>query len=155
MKTVNMIRMTREDGSQAKVPLRGSPEAAGYDIRAFTPEAGGTYDVLPGCTVLISTGIRVDMLGTGLMMDIHGRSGLGSKQGIVLANCVGIIDPDYQGELLIAMRNHSVKTFYINDGERIAQLVFRQVEVVGFKEVTEFVTATDRGEGGFGSTGVK
>lgn len=132
----------------AKVPTRGSKYAAGYDLYAATE-----YDIeiAPHSTVMIGTGISIeqpDMVFGG----IFARSGLASKKGLRPANCVGIIDSDYRGEIIVALHNDTDEIQSISSGERIAQLIFFSFEKVYFNVVDE-LNETERGEGGFGSSG--
>jgi dUTP pyrophosphatase len=107
---------------------------------------------MPGETHLIPTGLSVHIADPGLAAMILPRSGLGHKHGIVLGNLVGLIDSDYQGELMVSCWNRGQTPFTIEVGERIAQMVLVPVVQADFEIVTEF-DASDRGEGGFGSTG--
>lgn len=134
----------------ATVPTRGSVSAAGYDLYAAS-----TYNIeIPrGETVKIGTGIAVE-IPEGYFGAIFARSGLATKKGLRPANAVGVIDSDYRGELIVALHNDSNMTQYVDAGERIAQLVILPYLNVDFNEVDE-LNSTDRGEGGFGSTGSK
>ncbi|MDY6375504.1 MAG: dUTP diphosphatase, partial [Succinivibrionaceae bacterium] len=107
----------------------------------------------PGETVFIPSGIAVNMKNPDMAAVVLPRSGLGAKHGLVLGNLVGLIDSDYQGELVIAAWNRGQKDITVTPGERIAQLVFLPVIQADFTEVDEF-DKSERGEGGFGSTGV-
>lgn len=109
----------------------------------------------PGQTVMISSGIKMDMRDEKklLMGMIVPRSGLGVKHGIVLSNLTGIIDADYQGEIGISVWNRSNMTYVIKPGERVCQMIFVEVVQPKFVEVDEFDSKSERGEGGFGSTG--
>ena len=106
----------------------------------------------PGATTLIPTGLAIYISDPGFAALILPRSGLGHKHGIVLGNLVGLIDSDYQGELMVSCWNRGSAAFTITPQERIAQLVIVPVQQVAFQEVSEF-TASDRGTTGFGSTG--
>lgn len=130
----------------AHTPTRGSDKAAGYDL--YTCE--GTH-ILPGQTKLIPTGLAIQP-PAGYCAKIYARSGLATKRGLRPANCVGICDEDYTGEYMVALHNDSNETQYIEDGERIAQLVFERYYFVEFEEVKK-LEETERGSGGFGSTG--
>ena len=132
----------------AHIPTQGSNKAAGYDLYAWE----GTY-ILPGQTKLIPTGLAIQP-PAGYCAKIYARSGLASKKGLRPANCTGICDEDYTGEYMVALHNDSDQIQYIQDGERIAQLVFERYYIVEFEEV-EHLDETDRGMGGFGSTGTK
>ncbi len=134
-------------------PLAGyaTPGSAGLDLRALT-EANITLE--PGQTTLIPTGMAIHLADPGYAAVILPRSGLGHKHGIVLGNLVGLIDSDYQGQLFVSVWNRSQEAFEINVGDRIAQLVVVPVAQVEFEVVDDF-DKSSRGEGGFGSTGVK
>ena len=134
----------------ATVPTRGSASAAGYDLYAAS-----TYNIeIPrGETVKIGTGIAVE-IPEGYFGAVFARSGLATKKGLRPANAVGVIDSDYRGELIVALHNDSNMTQYVDAGERIAQLVILPYLNVDFTEVDK-LNSTDRGEGGFGSTGSK
>jgi deoxyuridine 5'-triphosphate nucleotidohydrolase len=136
-------------GSDLPLPRHATAGSAGLDLRACLDEA---LDLAPGATTLIPTGIAIHLADPGLAAMIIPRSGLGHKHGIVLGNLVGLIDSDYQGELLISCWNRGAQSFRIEPGERIAQLVIVPVLQVQFDVVTEFA-ASDRGSGGFGHTG--
>ncbi|ABI58186.1 deoxyuridine 5'-triphosphate nucleotidohydrolase [Alkalilimnicola ehrlichii MLHE-1] len=106
----------------------------------------------PGQTELLPSGMAVHMADAGMAATVLPRSGLGHKHGIVLGNLVGLIDSDYQGQILISCWNRGIEPFVINPGERVAQLVFVPVLRPRFQVVDEFTPST-RGEGGFGHTG--
>ena len=132
----------------AKTPTRGSEYAAGYDLYADVKE---DVKIKPYETVKIGTGLAMEV-PDGYFGAIFARSGLASKEGLRPANCVGVCDSDYRGEYIVAIHNDSEKTRTITAGERIAQLVVMPYLPVTFDEVAE-LTDTNRGEGGFGSTG--
>ena len=134
----------------AQAPTRGSEQAAGWDLHADA-EARDIITLLPGETKKISTGIAV-ALPTGTFGAIYARSGLATKRGLAPANKVGVIDSDYRGPIIVALKNESNEIQYIEHGERIAQLVVQPYISVDFIETNEIGTTT-RGEGGFGSTG--
>ena len=136
-------------GSKISLPKYATAGSAGMDLRACI-EAPIT--VAAGETVLIPTGIAIDMRDPHMAAMILPRSGLGHKHGIVLGNLVGLIDSDYQGEIKISCWNRSAENYTIEVGERIAQLVFMPTLKVSFNIVSDF-NATERGEGGFGHTG--
>jgi len=138
-------------GNNIPMPHNGTDDSAGLNIRACLED---TLVLNPGETKLIPTGMSVYIEDTGLAAMILPRSGLGHKHGIVLGNLVGLIDSDYQGELMVSCWNRSDKPFTMEIGERIAQLVIVPVIQAEFDLVDEF-KATERGEGGFGSTGTK
>ena len=111
-------------------------------------------EILPGETKLIPTGLAIHIADPGYAALILPRSGLGHKHGIVLGNLVGLIDSDYQGQLMVSTWNRGTDAFTLNSMERLAQLVIVPVLQVGFNVVEEFAES-DRGAGGFGSTGKK
>lgn len=142
----------------SKIPTRGSDYAAGYDLYAenvplSNDSINADYElhVLPGKTLKVGTGIAVE-LPKGTFGAIYARSGLGIKHGIVPANCVGIVDEDYRGEIVVALHNHSDKPFVFKFGDRIAQLVIQPYIAADINVVDE-LSDTERGNGGFGSTG--
>lgn len=132
-------------------PHYATPGAAGLDLRACIDSP---ITLRPGETVLVPTGIAIHLADPGLAAMILPRSGLGHKHGIVLGNLVGLIDSDYQGQIMVSTWNRGHTPFTIEPLERLAQLVVVPVLQVGFNVVDEF-TASERGEGGFGSTGKK
>jgi dUTP pyrophosphatase len=134
----------------AKEPTRGSEYAAGYDLYAATD---GEISLFPHTTQLIGTGLAFE-LPDGYFGAVYARSGLASKKGLRPANCVGVVDSDYRGEVMVALHNDSDHIMTIDAGERIAQLVLMPYVNMTFEQVEELNT-TNRGEGGFGSTGNK
>lgn len=132
----------------AVVPTKGSEKAAGFDLYACEG-----VDIMPGQTKLISTGLAIKP-PEGFCAKIYARSGLAAKRGLRPANCVGICDEDYTGEYMVALHNDSGELQTVDAGERVAQLVFEPYYTVTFVEVAE-LDKTDRGAGGFGSTGTK
>ena len=130
-------------------PHYATPGAAGLDLRACID---APLEIRPGQTTLVRTGMAIHLADPGLAAMILPRSGLGHKHGIVLGNLVGLIDSDYQGELMVSVWNRGQEGFTLNPLERIAQLVVVPVLQVGFNVVEDF-DASARGEGGFGSTG--
>jgi len=131
------------------LPNYASKGSAGLDLRACIDHV---QTLNPGETFLIPTGISIYIKDSNYAAVILPRSGLGHKHGIVLGNLVGLIDSDYQGELLVSCWNRSENAFLINPLERIAQLVILPVMQATFNKVDQF-SETERGEGGFGSTG--
>lgn len=131
------------------LPAYATDGSAALDLRAFM---GEPLVLAAGQVALIKTGFAMHIADAHLAAMILPRSGLGHKHGIVLGNLVGLIDSDYQGELMVSCWNRSDTDFTINPGDRIAQLVFVPIVRVGFEEVTEF-EESDRGQGGFGHTG--
>ncbi len=147
MKQQISIHVLREG---ATLPAYASLQAAGADLCACLPEA---VTIAPGKTVLIPTGLSM-ALPEGFAGLIYARSGLASKRGLAPANKVGVIDADYRGEILVALYNHSQEPQHIEPGERIAQLVIAACPQVEFRQVSS-LSETQRGSGGFGSTGRK
>lgn len=138
----------------AQIPTRGSEYAAGYDLYADMSDfmTNGTT-LQPHTTVKIGTGIAIE-IPEGYFGGIFPRSGLSTKKGLRPANTPGCIDADYRGEIIVALHNDSDQIQIIEKGERIAQLVVIPFLPVEFEEVKE-LSDTDRGSGGFGSTGTK
>lgn len=136
-------------GTEFPLPTYATPGSAGIDLRAMID---GPLILYPGDVQLINTGLSIFISNPGLAAYILPRSGLGHNHGIVLGNLVGLIDSDYQGELMISCWNRSDDQFKINVGDRIAQLVIVPVVRAQLKIVNDFV-ASERGEGGFGSSG--
>ncbi len=145
------FKVLRESARQ-NLPAYATTGSAGLDLRACIDTA---IELAPGATTLIPTGIAIHIADPGYAALILPRSGLGHKHGIVLGNLVGLIDSDYQGELMVSCWNRNAAgsaAFTIQPQERIAQLVIVPVQQVQFQEVADF-SASDRGAGGFGSTG--
>ena len=134
---------------QDHLPHYATPGAAGLDLRACLDEA---VELPPGGTYLVPTGIAIHLADANLAAMILPRSGLGHKHGIVLGNLVGLIDSDYQGELMVSVWNRGQSVFTVQPFERIAQMVIVPVVQAAFEVVSDFA-ASERGEGGFGSTG--
>ena len=132
----------------ASLPTRGSAYAAGYDLYACLDEA---VTVEAGATVKIGTGLSI-AVPEGYFGAIFARSGLATKEGLRPANCVGVADSDYRGEYIVALHNDSAVARTVTHGERIAQLVIMPFLSVEFEEA-DSLEETQRGEGGFGSTG--
>lgn len=135
---------------KAIMPTQGSDKAAGFDLYAVTEK--DSEIVWAGETKMIGTGLCME-IPDGYFGAIFARSGLATKQGLRPANCVGIIDSDYRGEIKVALHNDLSSDQFIHDGTRIAQIIFLPYPVITFKEV-DSLSETDRGEGGFGSTGI-
>ncbi|NUF50909.1 dUTP diphosphatase [Acinetobacter seifertii] len=136
-------------GKEWPLPSYATAGSAGLDLRACLDEA---IEIEPGQTVLVKTGMAIyihDVNFAGLILP---RSGLGHKHGIVLGNLVGLIDSDYQGELMVSVWNRGQTTFRLEQGERLAQYVLVPVVQAEFQQVEEF-EETLRGAGGFGHTG--
>ena len=136
-------------GTDFPLPAYATPGSAGMDLRALLD---APITLAPGDTTLVPTGLAIHIQDPGLCATILPRSGLGHKHGIVLGNLVGLIDSDYQGQLMVSVWNRGQTEFTLNPLDRIAQLVVVPVLQVGFNIVEEF-DASKRGEGGFGSTG--
>lgn len=132
----------------AILPTFGSPEAAGADLYACLEQ---DVTIAPGETVFVPTGLAME-LPRGYAGLIYARSGLACKRGLAPANKVGVVDGDYRGEFIVALHNHGTQTQTISTGERIAQLVVTPVLIPEYIEV-ETLSDTQRGAGGFGSTG--
>ena len=138
-----------DDRIKEAMPAYATTGSAGLDLRACLEQA---ITIQPGETTLIPTGMAIHLADPGYAAMILPRSGLGHKNGIVLGNLVGLIDSDYQGQLFVSCWNRSQTAFVMNPMERMAQLVIVPVVQANFKVVDEF-DASERGEGGFGSTG--
>jgi len=136
-------------GREFPLPTYATAGSAGLDLRACLD---GPLVLQPGQAELIPTGLAIWLEDPGLAAVVLPRSGLGHKHGVVLGNLVGLIDSDYQGQLMVSCWNRSREPFTIQPGERIAQLVVVPVVQVDLEVVEEF-TATARGEGGFGHSG--
>lgn len=136
-------------GKEFPLPNYATLGSAGLDLRACLPE---TLHLAPAQTFLIPTGIAIHLEDKNLAAMILPRSGLGHKHGIVLGNLVGLLDSDYQGEILISCWNRGTQTFMINPGDRIAQMIIVPVVQAKFEIVSEF-KESKRGAGGFGHTG--
>lgn len=136
----------------AQLPTQGSVEAAGYDLYADLGDEKD-IDIAPGTTKFIGTGLAF-ALPQGTFLGIYPRSGLACKQGLRPANCVGVIDSDYRGEVKVALFNDSGEVRTIAHGDRIAQGILQTYLCMNFTETDE-LPETDRGQGGFGSTGSK
>jgi dUTP pyrophosphatase len=133
----------------AALPAYATPGSAGLDLRACLDAA---VTLAPGQAQLIPTGLAIHIADPGLAAMILPRSGLGHKHGIVLGNLVGLIDSDYQGQLMVSCWNRGSAPFVVEPMERIAQMVIVPVVQATFRRVDDF-DASHRGEGGFGSTG--
>lgn len=138
-----------DERMRSQLPQYATPGSAGLDLRACLDEA---IDIAPGQTVLVPTGIAIYINDPRYCAMILPRSGLGHKHGIVLGNLVGLIDSDYQGQLMVSTWNRSTTSFRLEPMERLAQLVIVPVMQVEWTLVDEFASS-DRGAGGFGSTG--
>lgn len=138
--------------ANASYPMQGTPESAGYDLCVCE---GGVLN--PGQTMLFPTGLQFELTGMedkSYGIFIFARSGLAVKSGIAPANKVAVIDTDYRGEVMIPLHNHSSQPFEITEGMRVAQMVVMPVEHPTIKIIEGDLTETQRGSGGFGSTGL-
>lgn len=149
MNKVQLKILDARIGNTIPMPEYATKGSAGLDLRAAID---AQWLIQPGETQLIPTGLSVYLEDPSLAAMLLPRSGLGHKHGIVLGNLVGLIDSDYQGQLMVSVWNRGNKPFTIEIGERIAQMVIVPVVQVDFDVVEDFAES-DRGEGGFGSTG--
>lgn len=147
MKTIDVKIL--DPRMKEQMPAYATPGSAGLDLRACIDEA---ITIEPGQTILVPTGLAIHVGDPGYAAMILPRSGMGHKNGIVLGNLVGLIDSDYQGQLMVSTWNRSQAAFTLNPMERLAQLIIVPVLQVGFNIVEDF-DASERGAGGFGSTG--
>ncbi len=147
--TIELKILDPRIGTEYPLPVYAIPGSAGLDLRAILDEP---LTLQPGQTVLIPTGIAIHIGDANLCATILPRSGMGHKHGIVLGNLVGLIDSDYQGQLMVSTWNRGQSEFTIQPGDRIAQLVFMPVVQAQFSIVQDF-DASERGEGGFGHSG--
>jgi dUTP pyrophosphatase len=147
--TVQLRILDARIGREFPLPQQATVGAAGMDLRACVD---APVSLAPGAAELIPTGISIYIADPGLAAVLLPRSGLGHKHGIVLGNLVGLIDSDYQGPLMVSLWNRGSAAFTVNPGDRIAQMVFVPIVQVGFEVVADF-TASERGAGGFGSSG--
>ena len=136
-------------GNEWPMPTYATSGSAGLDLRACVAE---TTVIEPGQTVLVKTGLAIYIQDTNFAGLVLPRTGLGHKHGIVLGNLVGLIDSDYQGELMVSVWNRGQTAFSLEPGERLAQYILVPVVQAEFDLVDEF-EATERGAGGFGHTG--
>lgn len=151
MQKIQLKILDARIGSKFPLPRFATEGSAGVDLCACLDEH---LHIAPGATHLIPTGIAIHVADPGLAAVLLPRSGLGHKHGIVLGNLVGLIDSDYQGQILVSCWNRGQASYAIEPGDRIAQMVFVPVVQVEFEVVTEFVTSR-RGDGGFGHSGKK
>ena len=149
MKALHVKILNDRIGRDIPLPAYATEGSAGLDLRACLDEA---LTLAPGQTELIPTGLAIHIEDPSLCAMILPRSGLGHKHGIVLGNLVGLIDSDYQGQLFVSCWNRGQTTFTIEPGERIAQMVLVPVMQAEFEIVDEY-SDSDRGDGGFGSSG--
>jgi len=144
--TVKIVKLQQN----AHIPTYGSADAAGADLYACIDEA---VTIQPSQTVLIPTGLSME-IEQGFAGFIYARSGLATKRGLAPANKVGVIDSDYRGQVMVSLHNHTEQPQTVEPGERVAQMVFAPVYQAQFCEV-DALQETERGTGGFGSTGTK
>ena len=137
-------------GKSIPLPSYATDGSAAIDLRACLKEPIG---IQPGQSVLIGSGIAMNIKDSNIVGIIVPRSGLGIKKGIVLANTIGVIDSDYQGEIKIGLYNRSQNQYIVKPGERICQMLFMPVINATLKLVKDFSNTTYRGSGGFGHTG--
>ena len=149
MQKIKLKILDSRIGKEIPLPEYATHGSAGLDLRACVKE---NTDLAPKQTILIPTGLAIHIADEELAAVILPRSGLGHKHGIVLGNLVGLIDSDYQGELMVSCWNRSDTPFTIEVGARIAQLIFVPVVQAAFQIVEDF-QESHRGQGGFGSTG--
>jgi len=149
MKSIQVKIIDARIGTEFPLPAYATPGSAGMDLRALLIEP---LVLAPGETKLIPTGIAIHVGDPHLAAVILPRSGLGHKHGIVLGNLVGLIDSDYQGQLMVSCWNRGREPFTVQIGERIAQLIFVPVVQAQFEVVDDF-QSSERGHGGFGSSG--
>lgn len=149
MKKIDIKILDPRIGSTFPLPAYATPGSAGLDLRACLD---ASVELKPGETTLLPTGLAIHIGDANLAAVILPRSGLGHKHGVVLGNLVGLIDSDYQGQLMVSVWNRGQTTFVIEPGERIAQMVFVPVVQAEFNLVEDF-DASERGKGGFGHSG--
>jgi dUTP pyrophosphatase len=149
LRSIDLKILDPRVGDTIPLPHYATDGSAGLDMRAVIDEA---LTVGPGEATLVPTGLAIHVADPGLAAVLLPRSGLGHKHGLVLGNLTGLIDSDYQGQVFISCWNRSSKSYEIQPGERIAQMVFVPVEQVQFNVVEDF-DDSERGAGGFGHSG--
>ena len=149
MKKIDVKILDARVGAEFPLPTYATSGSAGLDLRACLESA---LEITPGMTTLVPTGLAIHIGDPGLAAVILPRSGLGHKHGIVLGNLVGLIDSDYQGQLMVSIWNRGQQSFTLQPGDRLAQLVFVPVVQAEFNLVEDF-DASARVEGGFGHSG--
>jgi dUTP pyrophosphatase len=149
LRSIDLKILDPRVGDTIPLPHYATDGSAGLDMRAVIDEA---LTVAPGETTLVPTGLAIHVADPGLAAVLLPRSGLGHKHGLVLGNLTGLIDSDYQGQVFISCWNRGSKSYEIQPGERIAQMVFVPVEQVQFNVVEDF-DDSERGAGGFGHSG--
>ena len=148
---IEFKRLDPRLGAEFPLPAYATALSAGMDLRAMLDQA---IELSPGEAQLVPTGLAIHIGDPGLCAVILPRSGLGHKQGLVMGNLVGLIDADYQGPLMVSLWNRGRFPITITPGDRVAQLVFLPVARAVFRQVDEF-ERSERGEGGFGHTGMR
>ena len=133
-------------------PAAATTGSAGFDLVAALPEDAPEIDITPGQRAVIPTGIAIEPLQPGVAGFVYSRSGLGAAKGLTVAQGVGLIDPDYRGEIIVYLLNTSTQLYRLRRGERVAQLVFQPFHPPQWI-VAETLSETARGSGGFGHTG--
>ncbi len=151
MKKIDIKILDPRMGQHLPLPTYATPGSAGLDLRACISEA---VELAPGESTLLPTGLAMHIADSGLAAILLPRSGLGHKNGIVLGNLAGVIDSDYQGQLMISIWNRSQMSFVIHPGIRIAQMIFIPVVQVDFNVVEEF-SISNRGTKGLGHSGLQ
>ncbi|MGP2484852.1 dUTP diphosphatase [Pantoea eucalypti] len=149
MKKIDVKILDARVGKAFPLPTYATSGSAGLDLRACIDDV---LDIAPGTTTLVPTGLAIHIADPDMAAVILPRSGLGHKHGIVLGNLVGLIDSDYQGQLMVSVWNRGQESFSLQPGDRMAQLVFVPVVQAEFNLVEDF-DASQRGEGGFGHSG--
>ena len=144
-----MVIKVKKINEKAVVPQRATEGSAGADLFACIDEP---VEIKPGEIKVIKTGIAIEISDKNYAAFVYARSGLGIKHGICLANGVGVIDSDYRGEIWVGLCNISQTSYTVEPGERVAQMVIMPVDCAVYEEVID-INSTERGTGGFGSTG--
>lgn len=144
-----MVIKVKKINEKAVVPQRATEGSAGADLFACIDEP---VEIKPGEIKVIKTGIAIEIPDKNYAAFVYARSGLGIKHGICLANGVGVIDSDYRGEICVGLCNISQTSYTVEQGERVAQMVIMPVDCAVYEEVID-INSTERGTGGFGSTG--
>ena len=144
-----MVLEFQKTDPRAKTPFRATEGSAGYDLYALLYEPA---EIVPGERVRIGTGIALSIPSPEFAAFVYARSGLATKHGLIPANCVGVIDSDYRGEILVTLTNIGKEPYTVVPFERIAQMILAPICLPELRQVAE-LDATERGAGGFGSTG--
>jgi dUTP pyrophosphatase len=142
----------RKIHQDAKLPFYATPGAAGADLCAVVDDGAKAYQINPGAWTLISCGFEIE-IEPGYEVQVRPRSGLALRHGVTVLNSPGTIDSDYRGEMMVMLVNNGNEPFFVNSGDRIAQMVVAPVVNAAFMQV-DVLSETDRGAGGFGSTGI-